>query len=340
MHITVDRKLADNLGLNVYGISSTVRTLVEGDVVTQYKEGDEDYDVRLRLDEVYRNNAEAIGRIMLASSKEIPGTDQLLIPLNRVASFEKTTAIGEFARYDRLPDVRVNANPAFGEFAGTLTNEIRAVVDSVVQLAPGYIAAPVGEQEFMEETFANILNALFLAIVFIYFTLASQYESFTDPLSIMLSLPLSLIGAIVGLWVSNSSFNIMTLVGIVMLMGLVTKNAILLVDFVKQQRAAGLSRTEAILKAGPIRLRPILMTTFATVFGMLPLALGLGPGAELRAPMARAVIGGMLSSTLLTLVVVPVVYTIIDDFVGMFRGKRAESQGNPESEPEKLTQKA
>jgi HAE1 family hydrophobic/amphiphilic exporter-1 len=131
----------------------------------------------------------------------------------------------------------------------------------------------------------------------------------------MLSLPLSLVGALLGLFLGGSALSITSMIGIVLLMGLVTKNAILLIDFVKQRRAHGLSRDEAILDAGPIRLRPILMTTFATVFGMLPLALGLGPGAEMRAPMARAVIGGMISSTLLTLVVVPVVYSIVDDVV-------------------------
>jgi HAE1 family hydrophobic/amphiphilic exporter-1 len=182
----------------------------------------------------------------------------------------------------------------------------------------------VGEYEIMAESFQNIVSALALAVIFIYLLLASQYESFFDPLSIMLSLPFSLIGAIVALWAWGSTINIMTLVGIVMLMGLVTKNAILLIDFVKQRREGGMDRTDAILHAGPIRLRPILMTTFATVFGMLPLALGLGPGAEMRAPMARAVIGGVISSTLLTLVIVPVVYTIIDDFVGFFRRKKKE----------------
>jgi HAE1 family hydrophobic/amphiphilic exporter-1 len=257
-----------------------------------------------------------VGRILVASTKEIPGLKTFLVPVNRVATFEKATSIGEYSRYDRQPEVRVNANPSTGYYSGSLTASIQGKVDSLIQVAPGYSIQPVGEQEIMVESFQNIMRALILSVIFIYVLLASQYESVWDPLSIMLSLPLSLIGAILGLYVWGSSINIMTMVGIVMLMGLVTKNAILLIDFVKQRRAQGMSRTEAILEAGPIRLRPILMTTFATVFGMLPLALGLGPGAELRAPMARAVIGGMLSSTLLTLVVVPVVYSMIDDFAG------------------------
>lgn len=317
LQISIDRQAADDLGINVMSISQTIRNLVEGDVVSRYKEGDQDYDIRVRLDERFRNSEEAIGRILVASSKDVVGYSKLLVPIDRVAGIDRNVAIGEYARYDRLPEVRVNANPRFGYFSGSLTERIQAEVDSTIQLAPGYSVKPVGEFEIMSESFQNIKAALALAVIFIYLLLASQYESFFDPLSIMLSLPLSLIGAILGLYAWGSSINIMTLVGIVMLMGLVTKNAILLIDFVKQRRAAGMARTDAILQAGPIRLRPILMTTFATVFGMLPLALGLGPGAELRAPMARAVIGGIISSTLLTLVVVPVVYTIIDDFVGL-----------------------
>jgi len=319
VQISIDRQAADDLGLSVYLISQTIRSLVEGEVVTRYKEGDQDYDVRIRLDEQYRDSEDAISRIMVASNKDVIGLKTFLVPVGRIAKFEKGSSIGEYARYDRLPEVRVNANPAHGFFAGSVTNEARTIVDSLIQVAPGYVIEPVGEQEIMEESFQSIGNALLLSIIFIYILLASQYESFFDPLSIMLSLPLSLIGAILALYAWGSSINIMTLVGIVMLMGLVTKNAILLIDFIKQRREAGTDRAGAILEAGPIRLRPILMTTFATVLGMLPLALGWGPGAELRAPMARAVIGGMLSSTILTLVVVPIVYTLIDDFVGFFR---------------------
>jgi multidrug efflux pump subunit AcrB len=202
-----------------------------------------------------------------------------------------------------------------------LQRRIRVVFrDAELRLPPGYVIEPVGTARLQTESFENILKSLALAVIFIYLLLASQYESFVDPFSIMLSLPLSLVGAIFGL--IGSSFSVMSLIGIVLLMGLVTKNAILLIDFVKQQRAKGVSRTEAILIAGPIRLRPIMMTTFAMVFGMLPLALGLGPGAELRAPMARAVIGGIISSTLLTLVVVPVVYTLLDDVVAFFQRRK------------------
>jgi multidrug efflux pump subunit AcrB len=315
LQISINRKMADDLGLNVASVSQTIRSLIEGEKLTRYKEGDDEYDVRLRLQERFRSSANDVGRILVASSKDVQGYSTLLVPLSRVAEIEKSTAIGELRRFDRLPEVRVDANAAGWAASGTIAQTLIATADTAVSLSPGYSMGAVGQEEIRGESSANIFRALILSIVFIYLVLASQYESFFDPLSIMLSLPLSLVGAVLGLLAFGSTLNIMSQIGIVMLMGLVTKNAILLIDFVKQRRREGVERTEAILTAGPVRLRPILMTTFATVFGMLPLALELGPGAEMRAPMARAVIGGMISSTLLTLVVVPVVYTIIDDIV-------------------------
>jgi HAE1 family hydrophobic/amphiphilic exporter-1 len=166
----------------------------------------------------------------------------------------------------------------------------------------------------MLESNASIAFALIIAVIMVYMILASQFESFVHPFTIMFSLPVSLIGAMGMLMLTGERVNIFSLIGIIMLMGLVTKNAILLVDYTITLRHKGMERNEALLKAGPVRLRPILMTTAAMVFGMLPTALKLGEGAELRAPMAIAVIGGLITSTLLTLVVVPVVYTLVDDF--------------------------
>ncbi|HVP06382.1 MAG TPA: efflux RND transporter permease subunit, partial [Candidatus Acidoferrum sp.] len=330
LHIEVDRKQADDLGLSLATIPMTIRTLVEGTVVSRYKEGDEEYDVRVRLDDRFRNSTQQVERILVASTKEIPGQSVFLVPLDRVAKLDKQTAIGEYSRRNRQREIRVNANVLTGSFSGTVSEAVMKEA-SQIQLPPGYSIGITGGVEFMQESFQNIFRALVLSIIFIYLLLASQYESFTDPFSIMLSLPLSLVGAILAL--QGSSFSIMSYIGIILLMGLVTKNAILLIDFVKQQREKGMNRTEAILIAGPIRLRPILMTTFAMVFGMLPLALGVGPGAEMRAPMARAVIGGIISSTLLTLVVVPVVYTLIDDFTGLFRRKKTVTEAVTEKGP-------
>ena len=166
----------------------------------------------------------------------------------------------------------------------------------------------------MVESFSYLAEALLLAIIFVYLILAAQFESFIDPLAIMLSLPLSIVGMAGMLVLTGDTVNIMSLIGLILLMGLVTKNAILLVDFTKVLRGRGMDRRTALITAGRTRLRPIMMTTAAMIFGMLPLALALGQGAEMRAPMARAVIGGLITSTMLTLLVVPVVYSLLDDF--------------------------
>jgi len=166
------------------------------------------------------------------------------------------------------------------------------------------------------------VQALALAVVFIYMILASQFGSFVQPVAIMASLPLALIGVVAALLAWRSTLNIFSIIGFIMLMGLVTKNAILLVDFANQARAEGAERAHALLQAAEIRLRPILMTTLAMVFGMIPLAVGLGEGSEQRAPMAHAVIGGVIASTLLTLLAVPVLYTVLDDLVQRVRRRR------------------
>jgi HAE1 family hydrophobic/amphiphilic exporter-1 len=207
---------------------------------------------------------------------------------------------------------------------------------ATLNLPPGYDVVAGGDTEELVNMFTSMFEALTLAIVFIYLILASQFGSFTHPLAIMLSLPLSLVGVAVTLYLTRDTLNIMSMIGLIMLMGLVTKNAILLVDFTNQARAQGLSRHEALLRAGTTRLRPIVMTTLAMIFGMMPLAFAIGAGAEMRAPMARAVIGGLITSTLLSLLVVPVVYTFLDDFrpsalFGWIRKRQ------PASEPEPLS---
>ena len=178
--------------------------------------------------------------------------------------------------------------------------------------------------------FSSMLQTLALAVIFIYLILASQFGSFFHPFAIMLSLPLSLVGVALALLATGDTLNIMSMIGLIMLMGLVTKNAILLIDFTNQARAAGMARDEALIKAGSTRLRPIVMTTLAMIFGMLPLAFAIGAGAEMRAPMARAVIGGLITSTLLTLMVVPVVYTYLDGLrPEAVRERRAARQRKP-----------
>lgn len=313
VQIRVDRKKAADLGLSLQDIGMGVRMLVEGQKTGRLQDVDEEYDILLRLQPDQRRSIGDLDRFLLPSNKTIKGVENPAFPLSRVASFVSSGAPPEIDRYDRQRYYQVTANVA-GDFAGTVRGEIQSKIDSI-PLLPGYSIEPIGEAKWQKESFMYLGQALILAVLFIYLVLASLYNSFSDPVTIMTSLPLSLIGAFLGLLMFNSAVSIMSLIGVIMLMGLVTKNAILLIDFVKQRREKGETREQAIMEAGPIRLRPIMMTALSLIFGMMPLALALGPGAELRAPIARAVIGGMISSTFLTLLVIPVVYTIIEDIV-------------------------
>jgi len=326
VQIIADRQLAADLGINHQELASAVRMFIEGEKVSRFRDEDEEYDILLRLKPDQRDGLEDLKRFKIPSQKEIEGVDNVVFPLSRVAKFVQRGAPPEIDRYDRQRIYRVTANVA-GRFSGTVRQEIEQHIDSLA-LLPGYSVKAVGEGEWQKESFQYMFEALILAVIFIYIVLASQFNHFYDPVTIMTSLPLSLIGAFLGLLLFGSAVSIMSLIGIIMLMGLVTKNAILLIDFVKQRRRQGMERTEAILEAGPIRLRPIMMTALSLIFGMLPLALAFGPGAELRAPIARAVIGGMISSTFLTLIVIPVVYTVLEDIVNLpgkiFRRKRVD----------------
>jgi hydrophobe/amphiphile efflux-1 (HAE1) family protein len=322
LQLELDRGRISDLGLNVAQISLAVRYLVNGVVPMKYREGDFESDVRLRLRESDRKNISDLSRILIPSGKDIPGKDNFQVPLNYVAKFRDASSVSEINRFDRQKTVKVTANNV-NRFAGDVRSD--AIARSAkIPTPPGYRIYQTGEAEYQAEAFTAILSALLLSVILIYIVLASQFESFTDPFAIMLSLPMSLLGAFLGLLFFGSSLSIMSMIGIVMLMGLVTKNAILLVDFAKQKIAGGVERGEALVTAGSVRLRPILMTTFAMIFGMLPLALGIGPGAELRAGIARAVIGGLTTSTILTLVVVPVVYTILDDITRKLFGRRGK----------------
>lgn len=308
VRVRIDRDKASDLGINAYTVASSVRSMVDGFVATKYQEGDEQYDVRVRLKE---NNRKSIYDIQNLSVAGLKDGNKINVRLGDIAEVYEGVGPSVINRYDRQREIRVDANLSgrlLGEVLGDINGELKKL-----DLPAGYSISTVGEGEMQEEAFLNILISLILAIVFVYIVLAMQFESFVYPFSIMLSLPMAIIGAILALIVFNSALSVMSMIGIIMLMGLVTKNAILLIDYTNIQRERGLSRTEALLKAGPTRLRPILMTTLAMIFGMVPVAFGVGEGSEFRAPMGQAVIGGLITSTILTLLVVPVVYTILDD---------------------------
>jgi HAE1 family hydrophobic/amphiphilic exporter-1 len=311
LRVRIDRRRASDLGLNIGPIGTTLRAAVAGEVATTIEDAAGDsWDVRVRLRPDQRRFAEDLLFLNVPTDKDDQNQDKILVPLREVARAEAGSGPSTIRRKDLQREVRVSANPD-GRPLGDIVADIEAA-SARISLPPGYDILPGGDAEELKDMFANMFQALTLAVIFIYLILASQFGSFTHPFSIMLSLPLSLVGVALALLFTRDTLNIMSMIGLIMLMGLVTKNAILLVDFANQARRAGMPRDEALVKAGSTRLRPIVMTTLAMIFGMLPLAFAIGAGAEMRAPMARAVIGGLITSTLLTLVVVPVVYTYLD----------------------------
>ncbi len=308
--LTVDRSRARDAGLGTDALAGTVSALVGGQIVSTYEdEAGEAVNVRVRLPEGLREDVRQVGDLRLS----VTGTSGAgLVPVADLVRVERTVSPSEISRQDLSRQVVLSGNLDRLPLGTAAESALREA--SKIPMSPGYRVVMSGDTEIMAESFGYLGEALVLAIVFVYLILAAQFESFIDPLAIMLSLPLSIVGMAGMLVLTRDTVSIMSLIGLILLMGLVTKNAILLVDYTKVLRRRGMDRRTALITAGRTRLRPILMTTLAMIFGMLPLALALGQGAEMRAPMARAVIGGLVTSTLLTLVVVPVVYTLLDDF--------------------------
>jgi len=325
--VDIDRALASDLGLSVARLSQALRPLIAGESATTWRApDDENYDVRVRLPASGRSSIADLSRLTVTSALTDADGNPRMIPLRQVAELTPGFGPTQVNRKALTREVLVSAN-ADGIAAGTAGALLQSHLDKI-ELPTGYRLASGGSNKDMSESFSYALQSLVLAVVFIYMILASQFGSFLQPVSIMASLPLSLLGVAVALIAWRSTLNIFSMIGFIMLMGLVTKNAILLVDFANQARREGAERTAALLKAAEVRLRPILMTTLAMVFGRLPLAVGVGEGSEQRAPLAHAVIGGVMASTLLTLLVVPVLYSLLDDLAGG-RGRRNTAGGAP-----------
>jgi HAE1 family hydrophobic/amphiphilic exporter-1 len=339
LRIEIDRQRASDLGIPAATIATTLQAGVVGQVATTIEDtAGDNHNVRVRLRPDQRRFSEDLMVLSVPTDKDDDRGDKILRPLREVADVLPGSGPSSIRRRDLVREVRVSANTD-GRPLQEVSNEIMAAAASI-DLPAGYDIVAGGDTEELVNMFTSMFEALTLAVIFIYLILASQFGSFTHPLAIMLSLPLSLVGVAVTLYLTGDTLNIMSMIGLIMLMGLVTKNAILLVDFTNQGRAEGLSRHQALLRAGTTRLRPIVMTTLAMIFGMLPLAFAIGAGAEMRAPMARAVIGGLITSTLLSLLVVPVVYTFLDDFrpaalLGWLkkRGPSREPERVPVAEP-------
>ena len=316
--VEVNRELASDLGVSFGEVAEALRVLIAGQEVGTWRAPDgRYYDVVVRLPQAERAQPADLERVPLVVQT---AQGPRVVKVAEIARLGESAGEQQINRNSQMREVLVSANvagPAAGDAAAALGERLRAI-----GAPPGYRIRLGGEAEDLAESAGYAAQALGLAVIFIYLILASQFGSFIQPVSIMMTLPLALIGVALSLLIAGSTLNMFSAIGFIMLMGLVTKNGILLVDFINRSRAGGLARREAALAAGRVRLRPIAMTTLAIVFGMLPLSLGLGEGGEQRAPMGQAVIGGVLTSGLLTLLVVPVVYTYLDDLAAWLLRRR------------------
>lgn len=323
LKVEIDQQAAADLGISTAQVGMTLNTLFNGSVVSQFNDGDDRVDIRLCLGDKDCRAVQDLDRVYLFGQYPSPEANPVPISLGQVSKQIFATGSSEIQRFDKSREVFLTAN-LDGISPGEFNKIFNKKVEKELNLPAGYRIDMGGESEDMANSFSSLLIALVLGILFIFFILAAQFESYIDPLSILLALPMAIIGAIVGLLVAGSDLSMISVIGIIMLMGLVTKNAILLVDFTKQQRSYGVEKHLALKEAGLVRFRPIIMTTLAMIMGMLPVALSLEVGGEFRAPMAHAIIGGLISSTLLTLFVVPVFYSLLDDLGERFNFRRRQ----------------
>ena len=304
IQIRFDRERCAALGLPVYQIADRVVANVRGEVATRYSWHDRKIDILVRAREEDRSSVEQIRRILINPESDRP------IPLEAVADIVVDTGPGEIRRIDQERVALVTANLNYGDL-GAAADEVSGIIRRTA-LPAGTVVRLAGQNEEMSTSFKSLQFALLLALFLVYLVMASQFESFLHPFVIMFTIPLALIGAVLALFVTGSTISVVVLIGAILLAGIVVNNAIVLIDLINQLRARGMAKMEAIMEGGRLRLRPILMTTLTTTLGLLPLALGFGEGAEIRSPMAITVIGGLTVSTVLTLIVIPVVYSLVD----------------------------
>lgn len=307
VRVLIDRNKASDVGVDIQEISSAVLQMVGGQQVSKFKDTEraKRYDVRIRLIKDQRMNPEDISQISIRTPKGG------LIKLAQVVRVEEGISPNLINRKDRQRSSTIYADTAGGKFLGEALAEVEALAKK--NIPPGYSYGFFGHAEAFKESFYYLILALVQAIIIVYMVLAIQFNSFLHPLTVMLSLPLSTVGAFGALYVTGDTISIISMIGMITLTALVVKNSILLVDYTNTLRERGMERNQAVLQASPVRLRPILMTAVTTMLGVLPVALGYSAGGEVRAGMGRATFGGMLASTLLTLFIVPVVYTLVDD---------------------------
>ncbi|HZK12855.1 MAG TPA: efflux RND transporter permease subunit [Atribacterota bacterium] len=314
LHVNIDREKTNLYGLNTAQIASTVHDALLGRVASIYQEKGEQIDIRIRLDEEDRNSIEEVKNLLISSSTG------LQIPLKEIAEVIVGFGPKGIDRQNQQRIVNVSGSIS-GRLLGKVIQDAQRKLDKLV-LPEGYRYEFVGAQQQMQESFASLALALILAVLLVYMIMAAQFESLMTPLAVMFSVPFSLIGVILALILAGKSLNVMSYIGIIMLVGIVVNNSIVLLDYVNQLRQKGIERNEAIILGGKTRLRPILMTMLTTVLALVPMALGIGEGAELRAPMAITIIGGLTSSTFLSLIIVPIFYTFLDDISQKVIGRR------------------
>jgi len=318
VELTIDRARASGLGVSVADIGTTLQTLLGGREVTQFRRGDKQYKVLLQMRPEDRATPRAIEGLYLRGSEGLFQMANVVVP-------KETVAAKELNHFNRIRAARITANLTPGVTLGQALDDLDAIAKE--KLPSGIRRDLDGESRDFREASGTLYFLFGFAIVFIYLVLAAQFESFVHPLTILLTVPLAVFGALATLFLFGMTLNIYSQIGLILLIGLVTKNAILIVEYANQLREKeGLETREAAARAARIRLRPILMTSLATVFGVLPIALGLGAGAQSRKPLGAAVVGGLLFSTVLTLVVVPVVYSLLS-------GRREAAKPAEEGEP-------
>ncbi len=321
LKVFIDRDKAADLGVDVSTIAEAINILISGETdVTKYKDESRGkrYDLRIRLNPEERRDPDDLGRIYVRAR------DGRLVELRNLVRVQEGGGPSVINRVDRQRAINLFANLE-GIPLGEAIEELNGIAERI--LPSDYIPKYRGQADTMAESFGYLLFAILLGVTMAYMVLAAQFESFVHPFTVLLAMPLSFIGAFGALILTGNTLSIFSFIGLILLMGLVKKNAILLVDYTNVLRARGVPRREAILRAGPVRLRPILMTTFAMIFGMLPVAFGVGEGAETRSPMGITVIGGLLTSLFLTLVVVPAAYDLFDDWQIIFTRRRKKGEG-------------
>jgi hydrophobic/amphiphilic exporter-1 (mainly G- bacteria), HAE1 family len=325
LHIDVDQNRAARLGLSTVVIGSTVHTLLNGDIASRYSDPGREADIVVRLRPEDRSRLQDILDLNLTTV-----TGQT-VPLRNVASLSNASGPTALERLNRQSKITVGAN-ILGRAQQSVAGDIQQRV-AILKLPAGVAVDFGGQVQLFTESFSSLLVSLLLSVIFVYMVLASQFGSFTQPFVMMLALPLSLLGAFLALIVTRIPFDLTAMIGIIMLFGLVTKNSILVVDFTNRLRRSGMARDQALLTAGPVRLRPVLMTSLALILGSLPVALGLGAGGSFRQPLALVVIGGLITSTFLTLLLVPVAYAVLDIILIRLGNLRTRQAPQPQPAP-------